>query len=67
METILVLVYAEADGSLAKPAREALGAAKSLQASLDGSTLVVSDADHDRILLFDLLQRRVTRTVLSTS
>ena len=26
METILVLVYAEADGSLAKPAREALGA-----------------------------------------
>ena len=29
METILVLVYAEADGSLAKPAREALGAAKS--------------------------------------
>jgi len=41
METILVLVYAEADGSLAKPARETLGAAKSLQASLDGSRLVV--------------------------
>ena len=41
METILVLVYTEADGSLAKPAREALGAAKSLQASLGGSTLVV--------------------------
>jgi electron transfer flavoprotein alpha subunit len=36
METILVLAYTEADGSLAKPALEALGAAKSL-----GSTLVV--------------------------
>lgn len=36
METILVLAHAEADGSLARPALEALGAAKSL-----GGTLVV--------------------------
>ena len=49
METILVLVYAEADGSLAKPAREALGAAKSLQASLGGSTLVVGLVGEDSI------------------
>ena len=30
METILVLAHTEADGSLAKPALEALGAAKTL-------------------------------------
>jgi electron transfer flavoprotein alpha subunit len=47
METILVLLYTESDGSLAKPAREALGAARSLQASLDGSTLVVGLVGED--------------------
>jgi electron transfer flavoprotein alpha subunit len=39
METILVLAHAEADGSLARPALEALGAAKSL-----GGALVVGIA-----------------------
>jgi len=41
MDTILVLLHAETDGSLAKPGREALGAAKSLQAAVEGSKLVV--------------------------
>jgi electron transfer flavoprotein alpha subunit len=41
METILLLAHTEADGSLAKPALEALGAAKALTASLAGSKLVV--------------------------
>ena len=41
METILVLAHTEADGSLGKAALETLGAAKSLSASLAGSTLVV--------------------------
>jgi electron transfer flavoprotein alpha subunit len=40
METILVLAHTEADGSLAKSAREVLGAATSLNASLAGSALV---------------------------
>lgn len=40
METILFLATTEADGSLAQPAWEALGAARTLQASLPGSTLV---------------------------
>jgi electron transfer flavoprotein alpha subunit len=41
METILVLAHTESDGTLAKPGREALAAAKSLQAALKGSTLTV--------------------------
>ncbi len=41
METILLLAHAEADGSIAKPALEALGAAKALSAGLAGSKLVV--------------------------
>jgi electron transfer flavoprotein alpha subunit len=41
METILVLAHVEADGSLAKPAREAVTAARSLKAALTGSTLCV--------------------------
>jgi electron transfer flavoprotein alpha subunit len=41
METIVVLVHTEPDGSLAKAAREALAAATSLQAALAGSTLKV--------------------------
>jgi electron transfer flavoprotein alpha subunit len=40
METILLLVNSEADGSLAKAALEALGGAKALAASLPGSKLV---------------------------
>ena len=42
METILFLVHTEPDGSLAKSALEALGAARSLAASLTGSALVAS-------------------------
>ena len=34
METILLLAHTEPDGSLAKPALEALGAAKTLNAAL---------------------------------
>jgi electron transfer flavoprotein alpha subunit len=41
METILLLANSEPDGSLAKPALEALGAAKTLAASLPGSKLLV--------------------------
>lgn len=41
METILVLAATEADGSLAKSAREALHAANSLAKTLPGSTLAV--------------------------
>ena len=41
METILVLAHVEADGTVARPARETLGTAKSLHESIDGSTLVV--------------------------
>jgi electron transfer flavoprotein alpha subunit len=41
METILLLANSEPDGSLAKPALEALGAAKTLSAGLPGSKLVV--------------------------
>ena len=41
METMLCLAHTETDGSLGKPALEALGTAKSLDASLTGSTLVV--------------------------
>jgi len=41
METILLLANTEADGSLSKPALEALGAAKALTAGLAGSKLVV--------------------------
>jgi electron transfer flavoprotein alpha subunit len=40
METILFLAHTEADGTLAKPALEALGAAKALNAALPGSALV---------------------------
>lgn len=40
METILFLATTEPDGSLARPALEALGAARSLQAALPGTTLV---------------------------
>jgi electron transfer flavoprotein alpha subunit len=42
MEKILVLAHVEEDGSLAKPALEALTAAKSLQETLPGSSLAVS-------------------------
>jgi electron transfer flavoprotein alpha subunit len=41
METILLLASCESDGALAKPALEALGAAKSLAAGLAGSKLTV--------------------------
>ncbi|HWT77310.1 MAG TPA: electron transfer flavoprotein subunit alpha [Candidatus Methylomirabilis sp.] len=41
METILVLAHTESDGSLGKPALEALGAAKTLVASLGGAELIV--------------------------
>ncbi len=41
METILYLAHTETDGSLAKPALEALGAAIALHADLAGSSLVV--------------------------
>jgi electron transfer flavoprotein alpha subunit len=41
MDTILFLAHTEADGSLGKPALEALGTAKSLNAALPGSTLIV--------------------------
>jgi electron transfer flavoprotein alpha subunit len=41
MDTILLLAHVEADGSLAKPAREALTAARSLNAAVAGSTLCV--------------------------
>jgi len=41
METILLLAHTEADGSIAKSAREALHAAATLQKSLAGSNLVV--------------------------
>jgi electron transfer flavoprotein alpha subunit len=41
METILFLAHTETDGSLGKPALEALGAAKALNAALPGSNLVV--------------------------
>ena len=47
MDTILVLLHTEADGSLAKPGREALSAAKSLQAALGGSALVVGLVGED--------------------
>ncbi len=41
METLLLLVHTELDGSLAKPALEALAAAKVLQDGLSGSKFVV--------------------------
>ena len=41
METFLLLAHTEADGSLAKSAREALHAARALNKSLAGSSLVV--------------------------
>ena len=41
METILFVAHTEADGLLAKPALEALGAAIELAAALPGSSLVV--------------------------
>ena len=41
METILLLANSEPDGSLAKPALEALGAAKTVSAGLPGSKLIV--------------------------
>lgn len=41
METILLLAHTEPDGSLAKPALEALNSAKTLTDALPGSTLVV--------------------------
>jgi electron transfer flavoprotein alpha subunit len=40
METILFLAHTETDGTLARAALEALGAAKTLNAALPGSTLV---------------------------
>jgi electron transfer flavoprotein alpha subunit len=46
METILLLANSEADGSLAKPALEALGAAKTLTAAIPGSKLVVGLVGH---------------------
>lgn len=41
METILVLAHTDADGTLGKPAREALAAATSLQAALGGPKPIV--------------------------
>jgi electron transfer flavoprotein alpha subunit len=42
METLLFLAHTEPDGSLAKPALEALGAAKAVAGSLGEGTLVVA-------------------------
>jgi len=42
METLLVLTHTDPDGSLAKPAFEALGLAKELLSSLPGSKLLVA-------------------------
>ncbi len=41
METILLLAYTESDGSLAKSAREALHAARTLNKAIAGSNLVI--------------------------
>jgi electron transfer flavoprotein alpha subunit len=41
MDTILLLVHTDPDGSLAKPAREALASAIALRTALAGSTLAV--------------------------
>jgi electron transfer flavoprotein alpha subunit len=41
MEKVLVLVHAEADGSLAKASREALGAGAKIAAKLEAATLTV--------------------------
>jgi electron transfer flavoprotein alpha subunit len=41
METILLLAHVEPDGSLGKPALEALTAARSIQEALEGSSLTV--------------------------
>ena len=41
VETILLLANVESDGSVAKPALEALAAAKAIQEALDGATLTV--------------------------
>jgi electron transfer flavoprotein alpha subunit len=41
METLLLLAHTESDGSLGKPALEALAAAKGLQQSLEGANLIV--------------------------
>jgi electron transfer flavoprotein alpha subunit len=41
METILLLAHTETDGSLARPAREAVGAALALTAANAGATLVI--------------------------
>jgi electron transfer flavoprotein alpha subunit len=41
METILLLANSEADGTLARPSLEALGAARTLAAGLPGSKLVI--------------------------
>ncbi len=41
METILVLLHTESDGSLGRSALEAVGAARGLQAQLPGSTQIV--------------------------
>lgn len=40
METILFLAHTEPDGTLAKPALEALGAAKAINAALPGAALI---------------------------
>ncbi len=42
METILFVGYTESDGTLGKPALEALGAARALHSQLAGSALVVA-------------------------
>jgi electron transfer flavoprotein alpha subunit len=47
METILLLVHVETDGTLAKPALEALTAAKSVQQSIPGSSLSVGLLGND--------------------
>ncbi|MCC7175127.1 MAG: electron transfer flavoprotein subunit alpha [Bryobacterales bacterium] len=41
METILVLAHVEADGTLGRPAREAIAAARAVREGLAGSSLVV--------------------------
>ncbi len=47
METILLLAHTDPDGLLVKPAREALGAARSLAESLTDSTLIVGLVGED--------------------
>lgn len=47
MSTILQISHTDADGSLGKPALEALAAARALQSSIPGSTLIAAVVGHE--------------------